>query len=189
MAFEDFKQKPSLVIVYTGEGKGKTSASLGLLLRALGNRNKIAFIQFIKYWGVSEHIAIRDITPIYKDQLFFYKGGKGFYKAGDLSEKNITAADHKKAAQETYAKAYQCATSGEYDVVICDEINNAAHDGLITKGELEKLIKDRHKKTSLCLTGRDFPKELLKYADIATDMSKIKHHFDNKYLAKKGIDH
>jgi ATP:corrinoid adenosyltransferase len=69
MAFEDFKTKESIVIVYTGENKGKTSAGLGLLIRTLGNRGKVAFIQFIKYWGVSEHIFIRDIQPLFKDQL------------------------------------------------------------------------------------------------------------------------
>src|SRR5277367_2372403 len=102
MTFEDYQQKQSVVIVYTGEGKGKTTASLGLLVRALGNRNKVAFIQFIKYWGVSEHVFIRDIQDLYKDQLYFYKGGKGFYKAGDLSPKNITEDQHKAAANQTY---------------------------------------------------------------------------------------
>ena len=101
MAFEDYKTKDSVVIVYTGEGKGKTSAGIGLMARALGNRNKVAFIQFIKFWGVGEHVFIRDIMPIFEDQLFFYKGGKGFYKAGELSEQHISEEQHKKAAEET----------------------------------------------------------------------------------------
>src|SRR5476649_1310889 len=131
MAFENYQQKQSVVIVYTGEGKGKTTASLGLLTRALGNRWRVAFIQFIKYWGVSEHVFIRDIQPIYKDQLYFYKGGKGFYKAGDLSEQHISEAQHKQAAQDTYDEAFKAATSGDFELVICDEINNAVHDGLL----------------------------------------------------------
>src|SRR5665811_611096 len=110
MAFEDYKTKESLVIVYTGEGKGKTSAALGLMSRALGSRMRVAFIQFIKYWGVGEHVFIRDIMPIYKDQLYFYKGGKGFYKAGDLSEKHITNEKHEHAAQATFAEALKCVT-------------------------------------------------------------------------------
>lgn len=188
MAFEDYQQKEAVVIVYTGKGKGKTSAALGLLTRALGNRSKVAFIQFIKYWGVGEHVFIRDIEPLFKDDLFFYKGGKGFYKAGDLSEQHVTEGQHKQAAAETYTVAYDCATSGDYDVVICDEINNAVHDGLVTELQLHELITKRSPKTSLCLTGRDFPKSLIKYADIATNMTKVKHHFDDKYLANKGID-
>jgi cob(I)alamin adenosyltransferase len=189
MAFEDYKTKDSVVIVYTGEGKGKTSASLGLMSRALGNRMKVAFIQFIKYWGVSEHVFIRDIMPIYKDDLFFYKGGKGFYNAGDLSENHVTNEMHEKAANETFAQALKAATSGDYDLVICDEINNAVHDGLISVKQMSELIEGRDPKTSLCLTGRDFPKSLYGEVDIATDMRKLKHHFDEKYLANKGIDY
>lgn len=177
------------MIVYTGEGKGKTSASLGLLVRALGARKKVAFIQFIKYWGVSEHVFIRDIASLYKDQLYFFKGGKGFYKAGELSEKHITNKQHKQAAEQTYAHALDCATSGKYDIVICDEINNAVHDGLISKASLKELIETKAGKTTLCLTGRDFPKDLLDYVDIATNMTKIKHHFDDKFLANQGIDY
>ena len=188
MSFEDFKTKESVVLVYTGEGKGKTSASLGLLARALGNRWQVAFIQFIKYWGTGEHVFLRDIEPLFKDQLFFYKGGKGFYKAGELSPQHISEAQHMKAAKETYDEAFKAATSGKFDLVICDEINNAVHDGLITQKQLEKLIKKRSPKTSLCLTGRDFPNELLELADIATNMSKLKHHFDDKFLANRGID-
>jgi cob(I)alamin adenosyltransferase len=189
MGLEDYKNKESVVLVFTGDGKGKTSASLGLLARALGNRWNVAFIQFIKYWGVGEHVFIRDIQPLFKDQLYFYKGGKGFYEAGDLSAENISEKQHRKAAKETYDEALRSATSGDFELVICDEINNAVHDGLLSIKQLERLIDSKNKKTSLCLTGRNFPKELLPKADIATDMAKIKHHFDEKFLANPGIDY
>ena len=188
VAFEDYSQKDSVVVIYTGEGKGKTSASLGMMGRALGSRWNVAFIQFIKFWGVGEHVFIRDIQPLFKDQLYFYKGGKGFYKAGDLSPQNVTPEQHKAAAQETYDQAYECATNGNYQLVICDEINNAVHDGLLTAKQLENLILKKHPTTSLCLTGRDFPEKLLPLADIATNMTKIKHHFDDKFLANRGVD-
>lgn len=187
--FDDYKTKDSVVIVYTGESKGKTTASLGLAVRELGNRGSVAFIQFIKYWGVSEHVFIRDIQPIYKDRLHFYKGGKGFYQAGELSENHVTEQQHQQAALETYEEAMRCVSSGDYDLVVCDEINNAVHDGLLTNKQLQALIEAKSPRTSLCLTGRDFPKTLLKYVDIATNMTKIKHHFDDKYLANKGIDY
>ncbi len=188
MTFEDYKIKDSVIVVYTGEGKGKTSAGLGLMIRALGSDWKVAFVQFIKYWGVSEHVFINNILPLYGDQLHFYKGGKGFYNAGELSASNISEIAHKKAAQETFAEALRCATSGDYDIVICDEINNAAHDGLLEVDQIKQLIEKRNPKTSLCLTGRNFPKKLESYADIMTNMTKVKHHFDDKYLANKGID-
>ncbi len=189
MAFEDFKQKDAVVVVYTGEGKGKTSASMGLMTRALGRGWRVAFIQFIKHWEVGEHTFIHKIQPLFKKELYFFKGGKGFYNAGDISAKDITEKEHKQAARETYDEAYQAITSGKFELVICDEINNAVHDGLLTEKDLEKLIRDRNPKTSLCLTGRNFPEKLLPLTDIATNMTKIKHHFDDKYLANKGIDY
>ena len=188
MAFEDYKTKESVVVVYTGESKGKTSASVGLMARALGSDWKVAFIQFIKTWEVGEHVFIHKIQPVFGDKLFFYKGGKGFFNAGQLSEKGVSAEEHQQAAKETYQQAYDAATSGTYDLVICDEINNAVHDGLITKDEMKQLIIDRAPKTSLCLTGRNFPEDLLPHVDIATHMAKIKHHYDDKFLANKGID-
>lgn len=188
MVFEDYKTKDSVVVVYTGEGKGKTSASVGLMARALGTGCKVAFIQFIKHWDVGEHNFIQQIQPLYKSKLLFYKGGKGFYDAGELSAKDVTPAGHKKAGQDTYKRALEVAASGKFDLVICDEINNAVNHKLVTKKQLSDLIIKRAPKTSLCLTGRDFPKNLLSRVDIATDMTKLRHHFDDKYLANKGID-
>jgi cob(I)alamin adenosyltransferase len=188
MAFEDYKTKESVVIVYTGDSKGKTSAGLGLMARGLGNRWNVAFIQFIKYWGVSEHVFIRDIQGIFKNKLFFYKGGKGFYNAGEMSPLEISDQQHRDAAQETYDEAMTAITSGKFQLVICDEINNAVHDGLLSVDQMRQLIEARAPGTNLCFTGRNFPSELLDHADIATEMHKIKHHFDDKFLANKGID-
>jgi cob(I)alamin adenosyltransferase len=189
MAFEDFQTKDSVVVVYTGEGKGKTSASVGLLARALGRGWKVAYVQFIKHWTVGEHDFIHQIEPVFGEKLLFHKGGKGFYNAGDLSAKDVTEDDHKKAARETYEIAFNAASSGEFDLVICDEINNAVHDGLLSKDDLQQLLKEHAPKTSVCVTGRNFPEELLPLVDIATNMTKIRHHFDDKYLANKGIDY
>lgn len=189
MAFEDFKTKRSLTIVYTGDGKGKTTAALGLMVRALGTGWRVAFIQFIKHWKVGEHKFIHDIQKVYKDKLMFYKGGKGFYKAGELSAKDISEEDHRREALKTYEKALQALSSGEYQLVICDEINNAINDGLLKEGDLVRLIESKHPDTSLCITGRNFPSKLLHLTDIATDMTKLKHHFDDKFLANEGIDY
>lgn len=189
MAFEDYQTKDNVVVVYTGEGKGKTSASIGLMCRALGRGWRIAYVQFIKNWEVGEHTFIHKIQPVFGDDLVLYKGGEGFYGAGDLSAKDVTKTEHKAAAQKTYDFALQCASSGKYDLVICDEINNAVHDDLLARSDLAKLIDARAPKTSLCLTGRNFPESLLPKVDIATNMTKLKHHFDDKFLANKGIDY
>lgn len=189
MAFENYSTKDSVVVVYTGEGKGKTSASIGLMARALGTGWKVAFVQFIKHWNVGEHDFIAKIQPLYDENLFFHKGGKGFFNAGDLSAKDTSPEEHQKAARATYQIALDITKSGEYDLVICDEINNAVNDGLLTIADLKKLIVSKNNTTSLCLTGRNFPEQLYKHVDIATNMTKIKHHFDDKFLANKGIDY
>lgn len=189
MSFEDFKQKDSVVVVYTGDSKGKTSASIGLMCRALGTDWRVAYIQFIKHWDVGEHVFIRKILPLFEGKLTFYKGGKGFYHAGDISAKNVSDEEHRAAALATYNFALECATSGKYDMVICDEINNAVNEELLSKQQLLELIQSKAANTNLCLTGRNFPNELLSKVDIATNMTKVKHHFDEKFLANKGVDY
>ena len=182
------KQKERVIVVYTGEGKGKTSASLGLTVRALGAGHRVAFVQFIKLWDVSEHAFIQKIMPLFEGEFDFYKGGLGFYEAGELSSA-ATDEEHRAHARQTYDFAYSAATSGDYQLVVCDEINNAIHDGLLKKSGLKKLITDAHPQTSLCLSGRNFPKDLLPLVDIATDMTKLKHHYDDGFIANKGIDY
>lgn len=184
---QDLQSKDSVVLVYTGEGKGKTSASLGLLVRSLGAGWRVAYVQFIKLWDVSEHQFVRDVMPIYGERFDFYKGGLGFYELGELSS-DASDEDHKKQARATYDFALQAVSSGNYDLVICDEINNAVADGLLTNDDLKKLLDARSSKTSLCMTGRNFPEELLDRVDIATEMKKLKHHFDEGFIANKGID-
>lgn len=181
------KTKDSVIVVYTGEGKGKTSASLGLLVRALGAGWKVAYIQFIKLWDVSEHQFIQQIMPLYDDKLDFYKGGLGFYEAGDLSS-DAADTEHKAYALTTFEFALDAVKSGAYSLVICDEINNAVHDGLLPADALEKIIKAKHPQTNLCLTGRNFPSDLLDKVDIATEMTKLKHHYDDGFIANRGID-
>lgn len=182
------ENKKSVVLIYTGEGKGKTSASLGLLVRSLGAGWRVAYVQFIKLWDVSEHAFIQKIMPLYDTQLDFYKGGLGFYEAGELSS-DASASEHKAFARTTFEFALNAAQTGEYDLVICDEINNAVHDGLLDQSDLQKIIELRNPTTSLCLTGRYFPKELLDHVDIATEMKKLRHHYDDGFIANKGIDY
>lgn len=183
------KQKPSVALVYTGSGKGKTSAGIGLVCRSLGHGNSVAFVQFIKAWRVNEDRFFDAIAATYGDKLYTYKGGKGFYNAGDMSARNVSESEHEAAARETFQCALSAATSGQYDLVVCDEINNAVHDGLLDVADMKKLLTDRHKTTSLCLTGRNFPMELAPYVDIATEMTLVRHHFDDGFIANEGIDY
>jgi len=179
----------SVVIVYIGEGKSKTSAGLGLVYRALGAGKSVAFIQFIKRWHVSEDTFLESISDLYDEKLIHHKGGLGIYNAGDMSASKASKAEHVAAATATYQYAMSCSQSGRYDVVVCDEINNAVHDDLLSEDQLKELITKRHKTTSLCLTGRNFPDKLLICADIVSNMTKLKHHYDEGVIASVGIDH
>ena len=189
MSFEGYQQKPGVVLVYDGQGKGKTSASLGLMVRALGAGHAVAYFQFIKYWTVGEHRFIDKIQPLYGAKLLFYKGGRGFYKAGELSAANVSEAEHRRQALKTYQLALEAVASKTYQLVVCDEINNAVNDGLLSHRQLQTLLQKRVSETSLCLTGRGFPADLLELVDIATDMRQVKHHFEDKFLANDGIDY
>ena len=200
----NMKEKESVVVVYTGDNKGKTSAAIGLCCRALGGGKKVAFVQFIKEWAVSEHKFFARIASVFNkntepfddklengfrgDKLTFYKGGKGFYNIGDKSAKKISDDEHKKSARETFEVAMKMVESADYDLVICDEINNAVSDGLLEIDDLKQIITNRNSKVNLCLTGRNLPTELLEFVDIATEMKKIKHHYDDGFLATQGID-
>lgn len=186
---DKLKHKPSIVVVYTGEGKGKTSAGVGLVARALGTGWKVAFVQFIKHWDVGEHRFLNDIKAVYGDNLTFYKGGLGFYNAGGLSAPGVSEKEHKIAAKTTLDFALKASQSGEYQLVVCDEINNAVADKLLLTSALVSLITKRAPATNLCLTGRNYPKGLVAKADIVTEMKKIKHHYDDDYVANKGIDY
>lgn len=182
-------KKHSVVLVYTGDGKGKTSAALGLLCRALGHGSRVGYVQFIKSWRTAEDQFIDSIKPIYKDTLRTYKGGLGFYNAGPMSAANVSKEQHVQAAHAAYETALRWVASGELDLVICDEINNAVHDGLLRVADLRKLITARSARTSLCLTGRNFPASLTVKADIVSHVQKIKHHYDDGHTAMAGIDY
>lgn len=183
------KKKDSVIVVYTGNGKGKTSAGIGLVCRSLGYGSKVAFIQFIKSWRVSEHQFFEDIQSIYGNKLMFHKGGKGFYNAGEMSAKGVSKEDHLASARATFTVAMESVASGQYSLVVCDEINNAVHDGLIRLSDLKSLMDSKHQKTNLCLTGRDFPMELADRVDILSEMKQIHHHYDNGFIANEGIDY
>ncbi len=169
------------MIVYTGEGKGKTTAALGLVLRAVGYKRKCLIVQFGKIWFTGELLGVKKLTPYVK----MIQGGKGFVKI--LGDK-LPLSEHKKAARETFELLYKELISGNWDVVVGDEIVGAVSSGLLPIGKIIKLIKDKPDKVDLVLTGHHAPRKLIDMADLATEMVELKHPFKNGMLAKRGID-
>ena len=170
-----------LTILYTGNGKGKTTAALGLALRASGYGKKILIVQFIKMWFTGEKKALESIPNI-----DFYQMGEGFVRILD-DDKPIET--HENSANNALTFAQQKIMSSEYDIVILDEINVALHEKLIELNDVIAVVKNKPKKLDLVLTGRYADPKLIELADLVTEMTEIKHPFQNGIKAKPGIDY
>ncbi|MDC0041279.1 cob(I)yrinic acid a,c-diamide adenosyltransferase [Candidatus Nitrosopelagicus sp.] len=174
--------KDGLVIVYTGNGKGKTTAALGLAMRAIGYDHKVCMLQFIKgSWHYGEMDSSKKLEPNFE----LIAIGKGF--VGILDDNN-PREEHEKYAAEALRICREKINSGRYNVVILDEVNYAINLGLIDVQEIIKLIKEKPSNLDLVLTGRDVKEEIVELADLVTEMKEIKHPFKSGIKAKKGID-
>jgi cob(I)alamin adenosyltransferase len=191
--------RQGLVYVFTGEGKGKTSAAIGTAVRAIGAGMQVVWIGFYKEasWRLSE------VEPLRKLGIEVWLMGKGFliaeargkrqevrFKIAEIAggQKVVdvaSEAEHKGAAEEALAKAREL--MGNADLLVLDEVNNALQDKLINLIDLIDLILLR-KQTHLVLTGRGANPEIVKLADLVTDMRKVKHPYDNGKLAVRGLD-
>ena len=175
-------QETGLVIVYTGKGKGKTTAALGIVLRAVGHGYKVGMIQFIKgEWYYGELTSSRRLEPEFE----LIAAGRGFV---GIIDDDHPIEDHQKAAKDAIEVAKQKIASGNYDVMILDEINYAAKLNLISQQDILDVIASRPEKTSLVLTGNYVPEAIMAAADLVTEMREIKHPFQRGVMAKKGID-
>ena len=174
--------KDGLVIVYTGNGKGKTTAALGLALRAIGYEHKVCMLQFIKgSWHYGEMDSSKKLEPNFE----LIAVGKGF--VGILDD-NSPREEHEKYAAEALRICREKIFSEKYNVVILDEVNYAINLGLIDVQEIIKIIKEKPSSLDLVLTGRDAKEEIIELADLVTEMKEIKHPFKSGIKAKKGID-
>ena len=169
------------VQVYTGNGKGKTTASIGLTLRALGAGMKVLFAQLIKGSKYSEIKMLERISD-FGGSITFKQYGEGRFIMGSPSESEKEAA---KAGLEEIRTAMR---SGAYDLVVLDEANVAAKLGLISCGDLISLIDDKPDMVELVLTGRGAPEELIERADLVTEMREIKHYYQKGVMARVGIE-
>ncbi len=170
------------VIVYTGGGKGKTSAALGLVLRAVGYNHKVCMVQFVKgSWHYGELDSAKRLAPEFE----LVTAGKGF--VGILDDKS-PREEHIKAANDTLAISKEKIMSNKYDVVILDEINYALQLDLLKLDDVIDVIKSKPSELDLVLTGNHAAKEVIELADLVTEMKEIKHPFKSGIKAKKGID-
>ena len=175
-------EKDGLVIVYTGKGKGKTTAALGIALRATSYRKKSCMIQFIKgSWHYGEMDSSKRLEPEFE----MIAVGKGF--VGIIDDKTSKEV-HKGIAREAIKISNEKIQSEIYDIVILDEINYAVNLDLISVDDVLNIIKSKPPKVDLVLTGNYAKDEIINVADLVTEMREIKHPFQQGIKAKKGID-
>ena len=171
-----------MILVFTGNGKGKTTAALGQALRSVGNGKKIKMVQFIKGpWESGEDKSVKKLAPDFE----LVKGGIGF--VGILDDKH-PRSDHEEAVRKTWKICKDAAESGKYDMVIMDEINVALDLKLIDAEEVKSFLESVPKNIDLILTGRSAPEWLIDMADLVTEMKDVRHPYNDGAKAKKGIE-
>ena len=171
-----------MIIVYTGGGKGKTTAALGLALRAVGHRKRVRMVQFIKgSWHYGEMSSSARLSPEFE----MVAVGKGFV---GIMDDTSTEQEHAEAARQAARLARRSAASGDFDVVILDEINYAVKLGLVPESDVLDIISGCHADTDLVLTGNHARPAIVDAADLVTEMREVKHPFRRGIRAKKGID-
>lgn len=177
------QQQKGLVLVYTGNGKGKTTAALGVAIRATGRGKRVLMIQFIK----SPHATSGE-------KIMFERIGIEMHQVGIGFTWTKTPEEHREALKKAWRFTKEKVNSGEYDVVILDELNNALAitsfpvEDVLPLDEVVELIQNRPKTMHLIITGRDANEKIIAAADLVTEMKEIKHYYQDGIPAVKGIE-
>lgn len=169
-----------LIMVYTGDGKGKTTAALGLAMRAIGHGFKVFMVQFMKGDDTGELSTVGKFLS--GEMKIVQSGSPAFIYPGSLSDEDLALA------AKGLAMARDAAMSGEYDLVIMDEANVAMDFGLLPRVEVIKLLKEKPAWVDIVLTGRGAPREIVELADLVSEVREIKHHFRQGIDAREGIE-
>jgi cob(I)alamin adenosyltransferase len=179
---KDGLSNDGIVIVYTGNGKGKTTASLGVALRAIGHGLRVCMVQFIKgEWHYGELNSIKKLEPDFE----LIVAGKGFI---GIIDDDHAFEEHVRAAKTALDIVEQKISLDTFDIIILDEINYALHLGVLQLADVMKILQNRPKHLSLILTGNHACEEIITLADLVTEMKEIKHPYKKGIKAKRGID-
>jgi cob(I)alamin adenosyltransferase len=175
--------RKGLTLVFTGNGKGKTTAAVGLAVRAAGNRMRVFFLQFIKgQWKSGEREVLRSLPTVDLEVT-----GRGF-TIERLRNPKIPLEDHAAAAAHGWQVAKQIVGEAEYDMVVLDEILGAVTAGLVSLDELLALVRAKPPTLHLVLTGRNAPPELVELADLVSEVQPVKHPLQQGIKAQRGIE-
>jgi len=179
------KKRKGLVIVFTGDGKGKTTAAMGMALRAAGNRMRVRVLQFIKgAWKTGEVDAIKALGLSFTIE----RAGRGF-TIDHLRDARITDEEHRAAGQDGIARAAELVVAEDVEVVVLDEILGAITAGVVDLPQVLDLIARKRPMLHLVLTGRNAPPEIVERADLVTEMRLVKHPFrEQGVIAQRGVE-
>ncbi|HEU5359775.1 MAG TPA: cob(I)yrinic acid a,c-diamide adenosyltransferase [Candidatus Deferrimicrobiaceae bacterium] len=177
------KPRRGLVLVLTGDGKGKTTSCLGMAVRAVGYGMRVSMIQFIKG---SLHYGEIDGAKRLAPEFELIPMGKGFV---GIRGDTLPFEEHVAAAKKALAVARKKMLSGRYDVIILDEVNVALHLGLLELDEVLSLVREKPPAVHLLLSGRNAHGEIVRLAHLVTEMRNIKHPYELGFEAEKGIDY
>jgi len=176
------KDSKGLLVVYTGDGKGKTTAALGMCIRAVGYDWKICLIQFVKgSWKYGELKGLKRLEP----NVELHVIGTGFV---GIVDDDKPFEEHQEAARKGIELAVEKISSGNYPLVILDELNVALDLGLVSDEDVKRLLAARGEKQHLVITGRSAADWVIEAADLVTEMTEVKHPYQKGILAQKGID-
>jgi cob(I)alamin adenosyltransferase len=171
-----------LIIVNTGPGKGKTTAAMGTALRAVGNGMKVLMLQFIKG---SWHYGELDAVKAFGDNFVMKQMGRGFVKVGGAE----TDPEDIRLVEKAWEEAREAITSGQWDLVILDEINYAISYGMLDPATVVETLKHKPEQVHVILTGRNAHPTIVEVADTVTEMKQVKHAYEKGVLAQRGIEY
>lgn len=176
-------KRHGLTIVYTGDGKGKTTAAIGLVVRAVGNQMRVFFLQFIKgQWQSGERTVLASLPGVDLEVT-----GRGF-TIETLRDPRIPMDEHAAAAAAGWQRARAVVESDTYDLVVLDELLGAIHAGLVPLDDVLGLVRSKPSRLHLVLTGRNAPPSLVEAADLVSEVRPIRHPFEAGIKAQRGIE-
>jgi cob(I)alamin adenosyltransferase len=174
--------RKGLIIVHTGPGKGKTTAAMGTALRAVGNGLKVLMLQFLKG---SWHYGELDAVKAFGDNFVMKQMGRGFVKVGGAE----TDPEDVKLVAAAWAEAEAAIRSGQWDLVILDEINYAIGYGMLDPAKVVAALKEKPELVHVILTGRNAHPTIIEVADTVTEMKQVKHAYEKGVMAQRGIEY
>jgi cob(I)alamin adenosyltransferase len=176
------ESRRGLILINTGPGKGKTTAAMGTALRAVGNGMRVLMLQFLKG---SWHYGELDAVKAFGDNFVMKQLGRGFVKIGGAE----TDPEDVRMVEAAWDEARKAILSGDWDMVVLDEINYAIGYGMLDPAKVVETLKQRPEMVHVILTGRNAHPDLVVIADTVTEMRQVKHAYENGILAQRGIEY